>query len=708
MFTTRRLILTFVLMFVATGRVGFCQDAKPPNESELIAVLRSDAPASEKAIACKHLAICGSSDSVPELARLLQDEQLASWSRIALEVIPGAAADEALCEAANSLDGNLLVGVINSIAVRRDDGAVNTLIVRLQDKDADVASAAAVALGQIGTVDASDALRQALPGEADEKRSAVAEGCVLCAERFLSNGNSADAIVIYDEVRKADVPQPKMLEATRGAILARGQDGVPLLLEQFQSQDKQLFQIALSTAREFPGSNLDKALADEIARLAPERAALLIQAMADRSDTVELPALLNAAATGPKEVRMAAIAAVGRVGDTTCVPALLEMGLESDNELAELARTALAELPDDQVDKNILGRLSNAEGKSRVLLLELVGLRRIEAIDELVRALGHVDSAVRSAALTSLGATVSAKRLSVLISQVVSPGHADDIPVAQQALKAASIRMPDREACAMELAAAVKNSRLETRVALLEILGAVGGTSALKTIGAAAKSSETELQDVSTRLLGEWMTIDAAPVLLDLANSGPANKYQVRALRGYIRIARQFTMPEPQRVEMCRAAFEASAQPAEQKLVIDVLKRYPGPETLQLAVKARSNPEIRDAATQATLEIAQSLGSTAEELQELLSGDGLAKVDLEIVKAEYGAGSTQKDVTEILQKQVGNYQLIMLPASGYNATFGGDPAPGIVKVLKIQYQINGKVTDATFAENALIFLPLPK
>ena len=52
---------------------------------------------------------------------------------------------------------------------------------------------------------------------------------------------------------------------------------------------------------------------------------------------------------------------------------------------------------------------------------------------------------------------------------------------------------------------------------------------------------------------------------------------------------------------------------------------------------------------------------------------------LEIVKAEYGAGSTQRDVTLILQKQAGDLQLISLPSANYNEAFGGDPAAGAAK-----------------------------
>ena len=66
----------------------------PEKEAELIAILTSEAPASEKAIACKNLAIYGSGKAVPELAKLIGNEQLSSWARIALEAIPGSEADE--------------------------------------------------------------------------------------------------------------------------------------------------------------------------------------------------------------------------------------------------------------------------------------------------------------------------------------------------------------------------------------------------------------------------------------------------------------------------------------------------------------------------------------------------------------------------------------------------------------------------------------
>ena len=90
-----------------------------------------------------------------------------------------------------------------------------------------------------------------------------------------------------------------------------------------------------------------------------------------------------------------------------------------------------------------------------------------------------------------------------------------------------------------------------------------------------------------------------------------------------------------------------------------------------------------------------------------LDEDYLDDLKLEIIKAEYGAGSTFKDVTAVLREHAGDLPLIVLPSGKYNASFG-DPLPGGRKQLKIQYRINGKAGRASFAEDALIILPVPK
>ena len=710
-YTTRNrypvsIVALLAILFTFSVSAQAADEQAAAKEKTLIETLRTGADA-DKAIACKQLAIYGSKAAVPDLAALLSNEQLNSWARIPLEVIPGPEADEALRKAIDSLQGRLLVGTINSVGVRADAGAVPVLTARLKDQNADVASAAAVALGKIGNAAATETLRKSLAGAPPKVKSAVAEGCILCAERLMLADKGKEATEIYDEVRKSDAPKQRVLEATRGAILARKAAGVPLLVETLKSKDRGVFNIGLFTARELPGREAADALALELVGTSPERAALLLDALADRKDATLPPAVLEAIKSGPKPLRIAAIGVVGRLGDDTSIATLLQIAADNDAELAQAAKAALIGLKGEKVNGDLAKRLPNADGKALPILIELVGQRRIDATEPLVKALGHPDAAIRGAALTALGETVSSKDLPVLITQAVTPKFPGDAQVAKQALRAACVRMPEREACAAQLAAAMSNASVPTKANILEILGAMGGPKALETIGAAAKGSDAELQDAGSRVLGEWMSVDAGPTLLELAKSSD-NKYQVRALRGYIRLARQFTMPDAQRAEMCQKALDASARAEEQMLVLAVLQRYANMESLKVAAKATQNPVLKDEATRVSLAIASKLGGKTADARELLAKIGLEPVKVEITKAHYGAGANQKDVTEVLQKHVGSLPLIALPSEQYNTSFGGDPAPNTVKQLKIQYKINGKAGEASFAENATILLPMPK
>lgn len=607
-------------------------------EKELIALLQSSAPGGEKALACKKLAVYGTKAAVPELAKLLSDPRLASWSRIALEVIPDPSADEALRKATDKLGGKLLVGVINSIGVRRDERAVDRLAARLstaraEDNDAEVPSAAAIALGKIGDEAATKALRAALSRSPEKVRIAVAEGCILCAERLLEDGRAEDAAQIYDEVRRADLPKQRKLEATRGAILARESQGVPLLLEQLKSSDKDVLEFALGTARQLPGRAVGEALTAELAQATPGRAVVLLGVLADRKDRSVLPAVLKTVHSGPVEVRVAAIEVLPRLGDASCVDPLLEVAVADNAELQQAAKAALAKLPGHDVDAEITSRLPRANRQMLVTLIELIGERRIDATSDLINALKHRDTAVRSAALTALGTTVGPDELHVLVSQVVTPKHSADAAAAKQALKTACVRMPDREVAAEQLLAAMSRAPVSTKHTLLEILGATGGTKALETIGAAAKSSDPELQDISTRLLGQWMDVEAAPVLLDLAKTAPNRKYQSRALRGYIRLVRQFPIPDPQRVEMSRKAFDAATTPDEKKLVLAYLGRYPSIDMLKLAVGAADDPELKRDATNAAVIIGRKLIGRGWNTPQQVAATGLDPEKWEIVKA---------------------------------------------------------------------------
>ena len=183
-------------------------------------------------------------------------------------------------------------------------------------------------------------------------------------------------------------------------------------------------------------------------------------------------------------------------------------------------------------------------------------------------------------------------------------------------------------------------------------------------------------------------------------------RLKVRAIRAYIRIARQFDMPEEQRATMCRTALKLADRDADKQLVLEVLLRYPSEEMQAIAQEAAEIPALKEQALLVVMGMA-SKGINRAELGKALAQAGHTPVELEIVKAEYGADNKIKDVTETLRKYAKNYRIIFLPSSSYNEVFG-DPINGTAKQLKIQYRINGKDGEISLNENTMIVLPMPK
>lgn len=579
---------------------------------QAISLLQSDAPAAEKAMACKQLAVYGSADAIPALAPLLANEELASWARIALEVIPGSAADKALREAMPKLQGKLLVGVINSIGVRRDPKAVGALVSKLKAADVEVASAAAVALGRIGGDKAAKALAKALVTAPDRIRSAVAQGCILSAEQFLAEGKHAKATKLYDTIRKADLPKQRILEATRGAILARRLDGIPLLLETLRSPDKAVFSLGLRTARELPGSPVTEALAVELGSTLPDRASPLFLALADRNDPAVLPVVLRTGRSGTKPLRLLAIEVMVREGNLACVPVLLDTLADNDAELTQAAQAALAALWGQEVDAQIAARLPQVAGNARRLVVELAGRRHVAAaVPALIKAAKDTDPVIRAAGIKALGETVSTADLGALTELLTQAKSSDDVAAVQAALESAGTRLPDKAACAEKLLSSLAASPIPARCALLRVLGVVGTANALGAVEDALASPEPTIRDTAVRVLADWSDAAALPALSKVFRTTTDETHRFFALRGCVRQLDLSDQPVSEKVKAFSELMARTERSDDRKAILSGLANVADPAALKLVEPLLADAQVQAEAELAALSIAESIAGAA-------------------------------------------------------------------------------------------------
>ena len=150
--------LLFVSLSLAQGQKDL-DEANTPHRSadimkmssaELVALLEDpNADDFKKAKACQRLGVVGDDRAVPAIAALLGNSTLSHYARTALEPYPGPVADTALREALGRLDGDLLIGVINSIGRRKDPRALDALAKLRKSDDRAISEAAEAALGRI-------------------------------------------------------------------------------------------------------------------------------------------------------------------------------------------------------------------------------------------------------------------------------------------------------------------------------------------------------------------------------------------------------------------------------------------------------------------------------------------------------------------------------------------------------------------------------
>ena len=236
------------------------------------------------------------------------------------------------------------------------------------------------------------------------------------------------------------------MAALRGAILARGKAGIPLMLEAIRGSDYALTAAAARTAMEMPGPEVTAALADELPKLPADKQVLLINTLGYRGDAGAGPALLALAAKGPEAVRLAAVHNLTHLGYSPALPLLAELSLTGEAELAAAARTCLGNFPAKDADATILAMLAHTDAKVRSLAVQMISQRNIAGSTALLKAAEDADETVRLAAFRALRRQAVAAELPALLNILVKARSSADMQAAEGAIIALCAREASRPA----------------------------------------------------------------------------------------------------------------------------------------------------------------------------------------------------------------------------------------------------------------------
>lgn len=377
---------------------------------------------------------------------------------------------------------------------------------------------------------------------------------------------------------------------------------IGIVINALKGNDESMQSMAISLIRDMPGAEVTRVLARELPNLSARGQVQLLSALADRGDRSALPAVIGATTSEDQSVQIAALRALGQLGNASNVDLLAEKAAVARGEEQKAARESLYRLRDPNADGVILTRIPKVAAKIKVELIKSVGERNIvTGVEVLMKTAQDEDSKVRRESLKVLKAIAGPKYLPALVELLVGVQSSADRREAEKTVTAVAHKISDKNRQAGAVLAKLPSVKEEeSRCSLLRVLGKIGDDSALAVLRAGLKDKSAAVKDACIRALAEWPTAEPAADLLKVVQTTDNKLQHVLALRGYVRlIGLESGREAKETIDMYRQAMELASNVSEKKMVLSGLAMIKS-----LAALVRVSAYLEDKALQQEAEVA--------------------------------------------------------------------------------------------------------
>lgn len=572
--------------------------------------LNSKATFAGKQFICHKLSLIGSEASVPTLSKLLVDPETSDMARYALERIPGAKVNKALVAALAQTHGKTRIGIINSLGVRKDAMAISTLEQFVNDSDAETATAALAALGNIAQPAAASIFDNAIETKCGQVRVTALASYLKVADNLAVGGRTNDAIEIYKKLDGPDVPAAIRVAAFRGQFKADGSNAGLYLLKVIKNGDPQVKKVAIQLVRELPQKDQLGRIAAELPNLCPKNKVQLITALADIGDHSVRDVVLKATTDEDKSVRLAALKALASLGEVADVELLAKSAASADRDESRAAAESLSLLRGKDVDQTIITAIPSADPKVKVALINSLGARdATSAVENLLERANDSDDKVKKASIKVLAELAGPKYMPQLLDILVNCKTDAGRNAAIMTVTAVAHKVSDEKNQAAEVIAKLDQVQdKDARIALLRVLGKVGDEHALPILKTALKNQDQDVQVAAIRALSDWPTVNPINDLLQTAKTSTNERNQVLALRGFIRLIKLGSdRPEKESIALYKQAMGLAKNAGEKRMVLSGLGELRTVEALNAAMSYIPNDDLKTEAEMASFRIVRRL-----------------------------------------------------------------------------------------------------
>ena len=388
---------------------------------------------------------------------------------------------------------------------------------------------------------------------------------------------------------------------------------IGIVINALKGEDESMQSMAISLIRDMPGPEVTKVLIKELPNLSVRGQVQLLSALADRGDRTALPAVIAAAKAKDESVRVAALKAIGDLGDASSVGLLAGTAAATRGAEQKAARESLYRLRGPKIDETVLAAIPSAEARVKVELIRSTGERNMAAgVEILLKTARDKDAKVRRETLRVLKTIAEPKYLPALVKLLVDVQSSVDRREAEKTVTAVAHKISDKNRQAEAVLAALPSVKEQkSRCSLLRVLGKIGDDSALAVLRVGLKDKSAAVQEACIRALAGWPTVEPVTDLLKVVQAADNKLHHVLALRGYVRlIGLDSSRPVEEMIGMYKQAMSLASNTSEKKMVLSGLANIKSLAALQMAAAYMEDKSLQQEAEVAVVKIAEATGGS--------------------------------------------------------------------------------------------------
>jgi len=541
-------------------------ETKIETAARLAALLDDNTTYPGRQFVCMQLRLVGGATEVPKLSEWLNQPEDSENVRLVLTDMQCEESLHPLRRALETFNGEAVIGIIGSVAARKDKNSIPTLVRLLDNPNRDIASAVVSALERFGR-EGLDALtkKKDLPG--------VGTARIGIANNLIEQGETDTAAEIFAEYTDTKYPVGLRRAAFSGLLrILSDEQRKKTIADWFFDSDPMKNDIAAFHLGELSDAAFDE-MFKSIGKMGTRSRVIFFEIAAERKGEQLLESLLQALESNEAAERAIALRMIGNLGNPSTIPVLIA-ALSKDEISRNTAKEALARFPAPDVGPQLIAALQEPAIRDSAIDV-IVAIKYYDAIDPMIRIAKseeNVDSVI--AGLGRLCDPDEPDLPRLLDLYLSSPPGAKRERI-ERALVVVCEKNPDVSARADQLLVILekRDGGLSGQLLIdtLPLLGRVGNKRVADMIRPLLNSSDEApqqlaLQRSAIRALCNWHNAEFLDDIWTIASEHSSAEFRQWALRAFIRVVTlRSDRPEGETLAMLKRAMSIAKDDADRQ-----------------------------------------------------------------------------------------------------------------------------------------------